>query len=137
MSGAVNVLMATTDEGGGGGGGGGGSFSATASPSALFGFVIGSFGGTAVTSEPATTTLVNPVAPVTYSWVRTSGDTSIYAENPTSSFTYFATTFLAGSDSRVATFKCTVTDANGAVDTNTVSVNLVFDAIVIGGGVFP
>lgn len=136
MSGMLNVLMATTDEGGGGGGGG--SFQATASPVNLTGFVVGSFGGTVVTSEPAIATTMYGVAPLTYSWTRTSGSTSIYPETPLASHTYFATTFPGGSNSRAATFKCTVTDAaSNVVDTNTVDVLLILETIHIGGGAIP
>lgn len=138
MSGHVNVLMATTDEGGGGGGGGGGgSFGASASPDNLLGFAVGTVGGTVVTSEPSIVTAVAGVAPLTYAWTRTSGDAAIYAETPNSPNTYFASTFLSA-DNRVATFKCTVTDAaSNVVDTNIVSVTLILETIYIGGGVFP
>lgn len=134
MSGVVNVLLATTDEGGGGGGG---SYGASASPDNLLGFVVGSTGGTVVTSEPSIVTTTAGVLPLTYAWTRTSGDTSIYPETPTSPNTYFAARFLSA-DSRVATFKCTVTDAaSNVTDTNTVSVTLILETIYIGGGALP
>lgn len=136
MSGILSVLMATTDESGGGGGGGG-SLVASASPDNLLGFSVATVGGTVVTSEPSMVTATGGVLPYTYTWTRTSGDTAIYAETPTGAYTYFASTFLSA-DSRVATFKCTVTDAAATViDTNIVSVTLILETIYIGGGVFP
>lgn len=137
MSGVINVLMATTDEGGGGGGGGG-SFQATASPTNLTGFVVGSYGATVVTSDPAIVTALYGVGNLTYSWTKVSGHASIYAETPLLSHTYFAASFPGTSDSRTATFKCTVTDeASNVVDTNTVSVLLILETIQISGGAFP
>lgn len=137
MSGVLNVIMATTDETGGGGGGGG-TLVATASPSTLFGYALVMQGleTTVVTDNPATATAVNGSPPYTYSWVRVSGNTATYAENPTSRYTRFGSYFEAGGPLiRNSVWKCTVTDAaSTVVDTNTITVSLRAEEFTYNGG---
>ncbi len=97
--------------GGGGGGGGGGALTATARPSSFSISVEG-------TSRPILTGLCTcevggGTGPFTYAWSRTSG-TSIDALAPTAAATRFRSFGIGGTEEKLATFICTVTDALGA-----------------------
>ena len=92
------------------------------STTSLFGFRFGS--GSVVTNDAVTAIPNGGRVPYDYSWVRTSGSTSITTDNPTSASTRFST-FFSGAGSRAATFVCTVTDgATNTVNTATVTVTL-------------
>lgn len=82
-----------------------------------------SFGTISITSGVATATPTGGTGPYTYAWTKVAGDT-LTVTSPNSA----STTFRAGigpSDSRSATYRCTVTDKNGLTASGNVSIYLV------------
>jgi len=71
-----------------------------------------------------TVTAAGGTAPYTYSWVRTSGSTSITATSSTAATTTFTGSSLASGSTYSAVFTCTVTDAAAATKTAVVSVEI-------------
>lgn len=68
---------------------------------------------------PAEFTVTGALAPITYSWVRTSGDADMLIESPTAKATRFYSNFTAPDASRSAIFTVTATDAIGRTVTAT------------------
>lgn len=87
------------------------SFTATAVPSHVGGLCIGT--GTAATSV-CTATPTGGTGPYTYAWAVVSYDNDIAptAALPTNAATVFIQTNIGVGEEYVATFRCTVTDAN-------------------------
>lgn len=97
----------------------GAALSASASPTSL------SKTGSASSLTTASTT-VSPsggTPSYTYAWAKVSGDT-ITADSSTSATTTFSATSLGTTESRSATFRCTVTDSLSATATTDVSVTI-------------
>jgi hypothetical protein len=96
-------------------------FSAKISQSAILKVVFESSG----TTKIVTVSPVNGVAPFTYLWERTSGDTTI---NPTSNMaasTAFSNTGMTIGETNTAVFRCTITDSTAATAEITASVTFV------------
>jgi len=111
MSGATIALL-----------GGQGAYSASTNFLSADG--VGFAPGTTQTNRAVTVTANGGLPPYTYAWTRVSGDTEIYANNPTSATTRFSV-YSATSDTYVTVFKCVVTDFEAnPVDSNTVTVQL-------------
>lgn len=100
-----------------------GSLGATAFPSSVH--KTGSTTGAPklLTTPSVTATPSGGTGPYTYSWTRVSGSALISATSPASPTTAFSAT-LNPDDHETADFICTVTDANGATATASVSVSL-------------
>jgi hypothetical protein len=100
-------------------------FRATASPGGISTSV---FGLSSASSQSVTVTPFGGVAPFTYAWVRTSGDTTITANTPSSGTSWFDVTGLALGEYNTAVFRCTVTDSTGGTPlTTTVDVTVSFE----------
>jgi len=97
-----------------------GSLTATVAPSS----VSKTDTGTSITTASVTVTAAGGTAPYTYSWVRTSGSTSIAADSASSATTTFTGSSLASGSTYSAVFTCTVTDAVAATKTAVVSVEI-------------
>jgi hypothetical protein len=79
-----------------------------------------------VTSDAVTVTVTSGTGPYTYSWARTSGDSSVGITSPTAASTTFAATVYEGYP-LTAHFRVTVTDtATGTTATADVTVTLVW-----------
>jgi hypothetical protein len=72
-----------------------------------------------VTSASCTRTISGATGATTTLWSRVSGDAAIAITSSTSSSTTFSASVGPANPSRVATFKCTVTDTVTNVDSNT------------------
>lgn len=107
-----------------GGGGGGVPFTATASPTSVFG--ARNTGGTvSVTTEIADAVAAGDTGPFTYAWTKVSGDASWSPVNANLASTRFSRASVGPGESYVATFRCAVTDRFGVtVNTNTVEANV-------------
>lgn len=102
------------------------ALSATADPSEVDGFKIGT--GTVYTAGSSVVTVQGGHPAYTYTWSRVSGSTAIYPENASSASTRFYAYFSALGN-KTAVYKCTILDALGAtVDTNTVTITLDTDS---------
>lgn len=67
-----------------------------------------------VTTDQVTATPANGVAPFTYLWELIADDGGVWAiENANVATTRFYHTLVSSGDTYTATFRCTVTDANG------------------------
>ena len=101
------------------------SLGATLGSATAYGSAIGS-GVFTVTSNNVLCTASGGTPPYTYQWAYVSGVTNMYISTPTSASTSFYTT---GSPvfSRVAVFKCTVTDAVSGVVIATPNVTVTLD----------
>jgi hypothetical protein len=77
----------------------------------------------AFSSGSATVTPIAATGAVTYSWVRTSGDTRITVTSSTSATTAFAVTGMAVDEVIEAIFTCTGTDSTAATAQTTVNVS--------------
>jgi len=97
-----------------------GSLTATVAPSS----VSKTDTGTTIVTASVTVTAAGGTAPYTYSWVRTSGSTSITATSSTAATTTFTGSSLASGSTYSAVFTCTVTDAAAATKTAVVSVEI-------------
>jgi hypothetical protein len=97
-----------------------GSLTATVAPSS----VSKTDTGTSITTASVTVTAAGGTPGYTYSWVRTSGSTSIAADSASSATTTFTGSSLASGSTYSAVFTCTVTDAVAATKTAVVSVEI-------------
>lgn len=98
------------------------ALSATASPTFCSG-VGDSPSAIDVTTQATTATPAGGVAPYTYAWSRTGGDTDVNALGPTAQTTGFQVSNINPSEEKEATFICTITDAAGSTAvTNAVTV---------------
>jgi hypothetical protein len=97
-----------------------GSLTATVAPSS----VSKTDTGTSITTASVTVTAAGGTPGYTYSWVRTSGSTSIAADSASSATTTFTGSSLASGSTYSAVFTCTVTDAVAATKTAIVSVEI-------------
>lgn len=105
------------------GGGGGGALSVTADKSSVDGVSNdGADECPTYTSEAVTVTASGGTGPYTYSWVRLSGASSVYATTPTAAVTAFEASICFGA--RGAVFRCTVTDSLSATASVDISVSL-------------
>jgi hypothetical protein len=77
-------------------------------------------------SPSATCNVSGNVGTVTYSWVRTSGDTRITVNAPSSAATNFSRTGFALNEIASATFTCTVTDTGTGLTTSA-SINVTME----------
>lgn len=102
----------------------GGGLSASASPPAVS-KTQGSFGPGALTLTSNTTTVTpaGGVAPFTYAWAYLSGDTGVNPTAASSATSAFSGSIAVG-EVKSTTFRCTVTDANGATATASVTCTL-------------
>lgn len=100
------------------------AMTANASPSDVSG-TVGTFGPGAatVTSNSTTASPSGGTAPYSYAWAYSSGDTGITPFAPTSASTTFSKSLGLGVEN-IASFVCTITDANGATAQTFVSVTL-------------
>ncbi len=102
------------------------AFSATASPSTLFGTTKVN-GARAQTSSPSTVTVSGGSGTVAYSWEFVSGDTVITPNTPASASTYFGGKVGVLNPDRSAVYRCRVTNGDGSVTyTNNVSISLAY-----------
>ncbi len=95
--------------------------SASASPSSLY--KAKTTPGSAV-SGASTVTVSGSTGTVTWLWTRVSGDAVIGCSNTTSNAPTWSATVNAINPSRVAVWKCKVTDSSGFVYTNNVTITL-------------
>lgn len=95
--------------------------SVTAAP-ATVNKIVTTPGGT--TSSKTTATASGGSGTKTYLWTRVSGDTGISIVSSTSATTAFSATVNVTNPMFDAVFKCTVTDASGSADSNTVAVHI-------------
>lgn len=111
MSGAVNMMLGGTL-----------AFSATTSPDSFVASAIAP--GVAQTVSAAGVSVQGGTPPYTYLWTYVSGDSEIYAKNPTLPNTRFAA-YSSTPDAFTAVWKCTVTDNEAnTTDTNTVTISI-------------
>jgi hypothetical protein len=110
------ALLSTTP-----GGGGGGAIAATVEPSEAYASK-GTVKPTILTTDVVTVSPTGGTLPYHYAWARISAIAGVTATRPTFATTAF--TGLVSNISRYATFRCTVTDANGATVFCDVSVQL-------------
>lgn len=106
--------------------GGSGAFTVSALPLVAFG---GASSGLAVTvmTEYVSVTVTGGTAPYSYAWDQVGATAETWTiESIGSANTRFACSGVADGDSYIATFKCTVTDANGStVDSANVEANVI------------
>lgn len=76
------------------------------------------------TTSSVTATVTGGLAPFTYSWTRTSGDTEVSATAPSAATTAFTDTTLVAGEIDTATFTCTVTDALGRTASDSINVTI-------------
>lgn len=74
-----------------------------------------SISGSVTTSDTITCTPTGGTGPYTYAWSRVTGSSAIAIDSPTAAITSFTVTTAFDGIGYIATFICTVTDANGAV----------------------
>lgn len=92
----------------------GGSFTVDVPPTVYGGAAFTS--PIAVTTEPATASIVGGRAPFTFLWERTDAALGSWTIiNPTAQSTAFRLIAVGPGESETAEFACTVTDANGGV----------------------
>lgn len=97
-------------------------FTASASPTTMGG--LGS-SSTVLSDGAITASASGGVGPFTYSWTQVSGD-AISAAAPFNANSFFRATAMGAGETRIAVYKCVVTDTTTSVseDTNNVTITL-------------
>lgn len=97
-------------------------FTASASPDTMGG--LGSF-PTVLSDSAVIVTTSGGVGPFTYAWTQVSGD-AIDAAAPTNANSFFQATLMSPGETRIAVYRCSVTDTTTSVieDTNDVTITI-------------